>query len=184
MAAPARARALAPRPRDRSSVRGERDDRGACSRARRARHTFVLYAAAFLVAIVVSRFFDAFHHTFELVTLASYDEPYGPPAGRTEMDRAYEDENTFSNVVSTRWPALNVLALNFPYHNAHHAKPGLPWHRLPELDRRLHGEGSLRRLPAGRMLVAFHRHRIARVLGSPAVDPRLLGAVGVSLLTL
>ncbi len=147
---------------------------------------FALYALAATVAIVVERFLDAFHHTFELEVLPSYDAPFGPARGR---DRVYEQENTFSTLLSESFPATNLLFLNFPYHNAHHAKPGTPWHRLPELDRRLYGDDRRQVLPLGGLLGAFHRHRKVRLLGPEALpdlapaDPRLLGAAGVSLLT-
>ena len=38
-------------------------------------------------------------------------------------DREYEQMNTYSNVTSLRHPWLNLLLLNFPYHNAHHEPP-------------------------------------------------------------
>ena len=144
----------------------------------------LLYGCAFVAALVAIRFFDSFHHTFDLVLLDGYDAPFGAPV---EKDRRYEDANTYSNLLSSRWPALNLLLLNFPYHNAHHAKPGVPWHRLRALDRRLYGADERRILPARTLLGAFHRYRIERLLGVkpvPPVEERLLGAAGVSLLTL
>ena len=144
----------------------------------------LLYWVASVAALVATRFFDAFHHTFDLMLLDSSDAPFGAPAVK---DRRYENANTYSNLLSSRWPSLNLLLLNFPYHNAHHAKPGVPWHRLPALDRGLYGADPRRILAARTLLGAFHRYRIERLLGVatfPPVDERLLGATGVSLLTL
>jgi fatty acid desaturase len=137
--------------------------------------TLALYAVAGLLFVVVARFGDAFHHTFELVVVPDYGLDFGPPPGK---DRAYEQAHTFTNPVSVRWPALNLLLLNFVFHNAHHHKPGVPWHRLPDLDRRLYGDDRRRVAPLRRLLADFHRHRLARLGGAGP------GAVGVSLLTL
>jgi hypothetical protein len=108
-----------------------------------------LYVVAYLLFVLAARFADAFHHTFELMVVDNYAHAYGPPAG---FDRAYEDANTFSNLLSRRWPLLNLLVLNFSYHNAHHVKPGIPWHRLPALDATLFGRNSPQciSIPTGR----------------------------------
>jgi fatty acid desaturase len=46
--------------------------------------------------------------------------------------------NTLENTRSTRTNALlHWLCWNMQYHTAHHAFPGVPFHRLPDLDRRL-----------------------------------------------
>lgn len=142
----------------------------------------LLYAVAGVLAIVALRVLDAFHHTFELVELPDYDTPYSiPPA----HDRAYEQTNTFSNLISERYPLLNVLLLNFVYHNAHHAKPGVPWHRLPALEAKLYGDDGRHRQSLAQGLVDFHRYRVTRLLDAPppAGAPANLGAVAVSLLT-
>ncbi|MCW5622588.1 MAG: fatty acid desaturase, partial [Burkholderiales bacterium] len=84
----------------------------------------LLYLLAYGLFLATLDFFDAFHHTFEQYFIDA-DAPV-PMAGR---DRAYEQANTFSNVVSARWPLLNLLTLNFGYHNAHHERAALPWYR-------------------------------------------------------
>ena len=38
-------------------------------------------------------------------------------------DRDYEEHNTYSNLLSQRFPVFNLLVLNFCYHNVHHHKP-------------------------------------------------------------
>ena len=143
-----------------------------------------LYAAAYLLFVVAARFGDAFHHTYDVVLVHDYDLAYGSPPGR---DRAYEQANTFTNLLSTRWPLLNVGALNFAFHNAHHEKPGVPWHRLPALDGTLFGDAPRHRVPLRRLLADFHRHRLDRLdtpHAPPAVPAARFGAVGVSLLTI
>ncbi len=148
----------------------------------------LLYALSYLLFVVGLRVFDAFHHTFDLVVVSDYDSPYALPPGR---DRAYEDANTFSNVILPGWPRTNLFVLNFVYHNAHHAKPGVPWHRLPRLDRRLYGDRPRQERSIGSQLPAFHRYRIDRIrrdasAAPPGADGAILniGAVAVSLVTL
>jgi fatty acid desaturase len=142
----------------------------------------LLYVAGGLLGLIGLRLLDAFHHSFELAVLPDYDGPLGPLPGH---DRAYEHGHTFSNLLSTRWPLLNVLLLNFVFHNAHHVKPGVPWHRLPALERRLYGDDRGHWRPVRALLADFHRYRIARVVDSAGAQTGAvnLGAVQVSLLT-
>jgi fatty acid desaturase len=146
----------------------------------------LLYAVAAILLLHVLNFFDAFHHTFPQYFVAA-DEPV-PMSGR---DRHYEHANTYSNVISRRHPWLNLLTLNFGYHNAHHHRPSMPWYRLPALHRELYGEQARGLLPAAELLRTWHRNRVRRVLtddyGSPATGPggadHFIGAHGVSFLT-
>ncbi len=147
---------------------------------------FLLYALAYIGLLHVLNFFDAFHHTFEQFFVAE-QEPV-PMDGR---DRAYEQANTFSNLVSVRFPVLNLLTLNFGYHNAHHEKAAVPWYRLPALHRELYGDTSLAVMPLSELLRSWHRNRVRRVIsdhyGAPASGGRradsFVGAHGVSFLT-
>jgi fatty acid desaturase len=119
----------------------------------------LLYFVAAGLLLHVLNFFDAFHHTFEQF-FAEADAPV--PAG--ERDRAYEQANTYSNVISTRWPWLNLLTLNFGYHNAHHERAAVPWYRLPALHAELHGDlPAAALLPLRELLVTWVRHRVRRV---------------------
>lgn len=146
----------------------------------------ILYAVAYIGLLHVMNFFDAFHHTFEQF-FVDEQQPV-PMDGR---DRAYEQANTFSNLVSARFPALNLLTLNFGYHNAHHEKAAVPWYRLPALHRELYGDTSLAVMPLSELLRTWHRNRVRRVVsdhyGAPAADGRradsFVGAHGVSFLT-
>ena len=84
----------------------------------------LLYTFAYICFINLVRFADAFHHTYEYA-ISGAEIP--------KRDRLYEQANTFSNFVSYQHPWLNLLYLNFGYHNAHHHDMRCPWYRLPEL---------------------------------------------------
>ncbi len=125
----------------------------------------LLYLVAWLLMLHVLRFMDAFQHNYALsFTL----ETGGDPTRRG--DTAYEQSHTFSNPVSLRWPWLNLWTLNFGYHNAHHARPTVPWYRLPDLHRELFPADHPQVLGIREQLAAYHRHRVQRVVGDSA-DP-------------
>ena len=136
-------------------------------------------------------FNDAFHHTYEAVLM----EDYIPgPGNRTAQ---YEEENTFSNLVTENpnYQWLNGLfTLNFGYHNAHHVKPMTPWYGLPTLHRTVYSdEDTPQVLPFGDLLYPWWKHRLERVvnedygvvkpLGTPHRARNFVGALGVSFLT-
>jgi fatty acid desaturase len=151
----------------------------------------VLYALAYGLLLHVLNFFDAFHHTFD----QHFVEPDQPiPAPRP--DRSFEMANTYSNLLSARWPWLNVLVLNFCYHNAHHERPSAPWYRLPGLNRSICGDigqsdSDDAVMPLRELLYTWHRNRVRRVCcddyGLPGEGRRradsFIGAHGVSFLT-
>ncbi len=149
----------------------------------------LLYVAAYLVMITVLRFADCFQHTYEVYPVDG-DAPLPPEMIR---DRAYEQANTYTNIVGLDRFWLNLLWLNFGYHNAHHERPIEPWHRLPALHRELYGAHHAQVVTVPQLLRAFHRHRVRRVLSPdygqvlPPEQPRradgFVGAVGVSFLT-
>jgi len=144
----------------------------------------LLYAPAYLLFLHMMRFFDVHQHTYEVW------ETLGRPRceGEARFDRDYERRNTFSNPLSTRHPRLNWLALNFPYHNAHHVKPAVPWYRLPALHGETIGDDRRRILPFANLLRSYHRYRVARVVNgdAPGMDVGdgrdFVGVVGVSFL--
>jgi fatty acid desaturase len=146
----------------------------------------LLYGVAYGVLLHVLNFFDAFHHTFEQYFVEASQSV--PMEGR---DRTYEQANTYSNVISARWPVLNWLTLNFGYHNAHHERAAVPWYRLPALHRELFADTLTHLMPLPELLRAWHRHRVRRVdadhYGAPAAGERradsFVGAHGVSFLT-
>jgi len=147
----------------------------------------LLYALSFLIFVSVLRFMDAFQHTYDVFASTSLESAPVDP----KRDLRYEYENTYSNLIGERYWWLNLLVLNFPYHNAHHVRPSLPWYKLRGLHRSLYGEMDRQVIPCRDLIGSYHRHRVARVLaddyGSVASDGKraesFLGAVGVSFLT-
>lgn len=144
----------------------------------------LLYFLAYVVMITVLRWMDAFQHTYEVF-------PIGTPLPK--RDRAHEQANTFSNLLSWRYPWLNVLLLNFGYHNAHHEAMSCPWYALPELDRALFTGSEVQYIPLWQLLSNYHRFRITRIFagqgeavnpeGKPTPD-QFYGAIGVSFLVM
>jgi fatty acid desaturase len=147
----------------------------------------LLYALAYLLFLHVLRFMDAFQHTYEVYASRSLEAAAPDP----RRDLRYEYENTYSNLVAERCWWLNVLVLNFSYHNAHHVRPSVPWYRLPTLHRSLYGEKDAQVIRCRELLASYHRHRVSRVLaenyGTVSASGNraggFLGAVGVSFLT-
>jgi fatty acid desaturase len=148
-----------------------------------------LYGVAYLLFVMVLRFADCFQHTYDAYPILG-DAPIPKDKVR---DKRYEQANTYSNIVGLDNRLLNLLWLNFGYHNAHHDKPALPWHRLPALHRGLYDAGYAQVIPVRQLLKSFHVNRVRRVLSSdygrvlpPDAQGRadgFLGAVGVSFLT-
>jgi fatty acid desaturase len=147
----------------------------------------LLYGIAYLVFLHVLRFMDAFQHTYDVFVSRSL----APAPADPTRDRRYEYAHTFSNLLSVRWPWLNLLVLNFPYHNAHHTVTGVPWYQLPSLHHSLFGPREPQVIPCRALLGNYHQYRVARVLaddygnvaqGGNRAD-NFIGAVGVSFLT-
>ena len=144
----------------------------------------LLYFVAYVGMITGLRFVDAFQHTYEVFAI-------GTPIPK--RDRAHEQANTFSNLVSQRYGWLNLLLLNFGYHNAHHELMKCPWHRLPQLDRTLFSGEEAHYVTLPQLLANYHRFRIQRIFlgqgtaidaaGNPNLE-RFYGGVEVSFLVL
>ncbi len=149
----------------------------------------VLYFAAYMTFITLLRFADCFQHTYDAYPILD-DTPI--PADKVR-DRAYEQANTYTDIVGMNHPWLNMVWLNFGFHNAHHARPTMPWHRLPAYHRELYADGDAQVITVRELLRSFHINRVKRVLSADAgeVGPvgntrradGFLGAVGVSFLT-
>ena len=111
---------------------------------------------------------DEAHPTQTLADLMTVREHKG--------DLAWEQEHTFSNVISFRYQWPNWLVLNFGYHNAHHARPTAPWYQLPGLHRELFGDDPGNVIPLWPQLKLFHRYRSYRIFhdapGLPDVSGR------------
>jgi fatty acid desaturase len=120
----------------------------------------VAYCFAYLLLLTFLRFMDAYQHNYEILINLDDQNAIFPHKG----DRDYEEHNTYTNLISARWPWLNLLALNFSYHNAHHTRPVAPWYQLPALHRELYGEGDYgQAIFLQEQLRSFHRNRLARI---------------------
>lgn len=153
----------------------------------------LLYCLAVLVFITLLRFADCFQHTY-----IAYPVLDDTPLRKDKIrDREYEQANTYSDVVSVGggWAGrlLNMLWLNFGFHNAHHERPTMPWYRLPAYHRELYPEDYAQVITVGELLRSFHVNRVTRILaedygkvasvGVPGRADTFVGAVGVSFLT-
>ena len=69
-----------------------------------------LYALSTNIFLQVLAVHDAFQHTYDVLVTAP-GQPYTPGPG--PRDAKYEEENTFSDLISLRFPLLNLLVLNF-----------------------------------------------------------------------
>lgn len=119
----------------------------------------LLYAIAYTLMLMVLRFFDAYQHNYEIVVNLHDPDASFPYKG----NREYEENNTYSNLISRRWPILNLLILNFCYHNAHHTKPTMPWYKLPALHNELYGSTYTRTVGLKGQIKSYHRNRIAGI---------------------
>ena len=130
-----------------------------------------LYALAYMIMITVLRFMDAIQHDYDY-HLNLFTNERSDKKG----DLQWEQEHTFSNVLSFKreWP--NWFVLNFGYHNAHHAKPTTPWYDLPKVHRKLFGDNPENVIPLWPQLKQFHRYRHYRIfhdaVGLPDVEGR------------
>ncbi|MDJ0594916.1 MAG: fatty acid desaturase [Pleurocapsa sp. MO_226.B13] len=123
----------------------------------------LLYFIAYIGMITVLRWSDAFQHTYE---------GFPPGVELPKRDRAHEEAHTYSTLLSRKHPWLNVLLLNFGYHNAHHTLMKCPWHSLPELNQEIEKPSKVRYVSLRQQLVHYHRFRVIRfILGQgEAVD--------------
>ncbi|WP_019508825.1 fatty acid desaturase [Pleurocapsa sp. PCC 7319] len=144
----------------------------------------LLYFLSYVGMITVLRWIDAFQHTYEAF-------PVGTQLPK--RDRDHEQLHTYSNLISRRYPWLNLLVLNFGYHNAHHAVMKCPWHSIPELDNELAQDKNVNYISLSQQLVNFHRYRVSRLISGQGDTngemgnrnyEQFFGAVDVSFITL
>ncbi|HNN94958.1 MAG TPA: fatty acid desaturase [Pseudomonadota bacterium] len=110
------------------------------------------------------RLYDCYHHTFQVIPLGS-KIPVLPGN--------YEQERTFSSLLSREHAWLNLIFLNYGYHNAHHYLFAAPWYHLPTIDRLMFGESNQRHILFRDWITWYHKNRIRRIfdgLGSPRID--------------
>ncbi len=126
---------------------------------------FACYLLAYAILLTVLRFMDALQHNYGLV--AALDN--GADLTKYRGDRDYEQSHTFSNLISISYPWLNLITLNFGYHNAHHTRPTAPWYELPKLHKALYetlyGNEAVFVIPFRKQLSSFHRSRVTRIMG-------------------
>ncbi len=120
----------------------------------------LLYMIAYLMMLHVLRFMDAFQHDYGPNPILFEDQPPQRYGGRK-----FEQAHTFSNPISFRWNLPNWLVLNFGFHNAHHARPTVPWYRLPAYYREKISDDPASVIPLHRQLRMYHKYRVARVNG-------------------
>ena len=118
----------------------------------------LLYALAYMVMMTVLRFMDGIQHDYGYHLYLFTDER-SDKKGNLE----WEQQHTFSNVLSFHYEKPNWLVLNFGYHNAHHARPTTPWYELPKVHRALFGEDPANVIPLWPQLRLFHRYRNYRI---------------------
>ena len=134
----------------------------------------LLYFISWVIFVGVLNFMDAFQHAYEInysLMGASADSKH---------DRNYEESHTYSNLLSARFPFLNLLVLNFCYHNVHHTKPNEPWYRLPNLHQQLYPQGCPQYLPFRETWRNFRKYRTERL--SSTQSSVNVGVDGVSFL--
>lgn len=118
----------------------------------------VLYVLAYLIMMHVLRFMDSVQHDYPYSTTL-FETSRAPHKG----DKAWEQEHTFSNVLSLQYPKLNWLTLNFGYHNAHHADMNLPFYRLPTLHAEMTSNDAALVIPFSSQLKLYHNNRVSRI---------------------
>lgn len=126
----------------------------------------LLYFVAYISMIHVLRFVDCFQHTYEVFEMGT---------SLPKRDRAHEQANTFSNLISLKHHWLNVLLLNFGYHNAHHELMKCPWYSLPNLDRACFTGTEAHYVTLPQLVRNYHRFRVSRIFSGQG---RAINAAG------
>ena len=121
----------------------------------------LLYFVAYIGMLNVLRFMDCFQHTYQVYEI-------GVPMPK--HDRAYEQANTFSNVISLKQRWLNLLLLNFGYHNAHHELMKCPWYSLPALDRDLFTGVEVQYVTLSQLVSNYH---LVKTAVAESIAPQL-----------
>jgi fatty acid desaturase len=135
--------------------------------------TLALYILSVFLRIHCIRFVDAFQHTYDRTSESQRPELRG---------RQYEHNNTFSFPVARRFKFLNLLILNFGFHNAHHAFPGCSWYNLPRADRAFqtmnYSTHPARESPFKRCNISiwslfrsYHQNRVRRISFTSPISP-------------
>ncbi len=127
---------------------------------------------------------DCFQHTYAVFQLGQSLPQYS---------LEYEEANTYSNLMPDRWRWLNLLFLNFGYHNAHHRLIHCPWYLLPQLDTELYESEHQQHVTLNHLVKNYHQFRIHRLFhgGETVIEmdkgldlEQFSGGIGVSFLIL
>jgi fatty acid desaturase len=113
-----------------------------------------IYFLAYIGMITTLRFMDAFQHTYE---------SFPPGSQLPKRDFFYEQNNTFSNLLSQKNKWLNLIFLGFGYHNAHHAVMTCPWHSLDQLNQELCSHEYVNYISFLEQLKNYHNFRVTRL---------------------
>ena len=132
----------------------------------------LFYGLAYGLFLMVMAFMDAFQHSYNV----RYE--LADPQQSSHYDREYEEANTYTNLISARQPWLNLLVLNFCYHNVHHHKPNEPWYRLPAHHDEAYPQGCHQLVGFFLQVKQFFKHRVSRIHHPD--NQQLTGADGVS----
>jgi fatty acid desaturase len=119
----------------------------------------LLYGVAYLLMMHMLRFMDSLQHDYganPILLVQNAPSRFG--------GRATEQAHTFSNPLSWKYEKLNWLTLNFGWHNAHHARPTVPWYRLPAYHKEFVSNDPDRVIPFLTQLKIYHKYRVNRVL--------------------
>ena len=119
----------------------------------------ILYMVAYMLMMHMLRFMDSLQHDYGANAILLEEDPPSRFGGR-----ATEQAHTFSNPLSFHHEWINWLTLNFGWHNAHHARPTLPWYRLPAYHKQHISDDPNRVIPFRTQARIYHRYRVYRVL--------------------
>ncbi len=125
------------------------------------------YVIACLLMLHVLRFMDALQHDYDSNPILFEENAPSRFGGRKT-----EQAHTFSNPISFSYQLPNWLVLNFGFHNAHHARPTVPWYRLPAFYKEKISADPASAILFREALKMYHRHRVHRVrhMGGPYDD--------------
>jgi omega-6 fatty acid desaturase (delta-12 desaturase) len=118
----------------------------------------LLYMIAYIIMMHILRFMDSVQHDYPASTTL-FETSRAPHKG----DAKWEQEHTFSNTLSLRFPRINLMTLNFGYHNAHHADMNVPFYQLPALHAELSSNAEEYVIPFIAQLKLYHQNRVTRI---------------------
>lgn len=146
------------------------------------------YAVAYMIFLTELFVADAYAHDYEFFLVSDANEKISRE-GRGGDN--YDLDHTYSNLISVRYPILNLLNLNFGYHSVHHNSPSVPWYELPKVHRETYPVDAPQVLPYSELWHSFHANRVKRIealdagsiIDGPNRADGFLGVHGVSFLT-